>query len=194
VRLGQVLEALGQVAAVAAELLEEVLAARDLVRTVQVLHAGVALDAVGGHLLAAEERLLDELDVLDVPVLVEEVPVRGLDAVDRRSLPAVARRAPELLGRMLAEVELAPGVGLPRVRLVIEAGLVDAGVARHAAVDARDRLVEVVAVELLEHELLDLGDLGLPVEAEERRAGLPPRGATEGHAPPLLLPLFARCG
>src|SRR5437764_888899 len=84
------------------------------------------------------------------------LPVRGLDAVDRRSLPAVTRRASELLGRMLAEVELAPGVRLPRVPLVLEARLVDAGVARHAAVDARDRLVEVVAIELLEHELLDL--------------------------------------
>src|SRR5207253_2806597 len=184
--------ALGQVAAVAAELLEEVLAARDLVRAVQMLHAGVALDAVGGHLLAAEEWLLDELDVLHVPVLVEEVPVRGLDAVDRRSLPAVARRAPELLGRMLAEVELAPGVRLPRVRLVLEAGLVDAGVARHAAVDARDRLVEVVAVELLEHELLDLGDLRLPVEAEERRTGFRPGEVAERYALELLLEVVAR--
>src|SRR5207247_981855 len=136
-------------------------AARDLVRAVEMLHPRVALDAVGGHLLAAKERLLDELDVLDVSVLVEEVPMRGLDAVDRRALPAVAGRAPELLGRMLAEVELAPGVRLPRVRLVLEAGLVDAGVAGHAAVDARDRLAKVVAVELLEHELLDLGDLRL---------------------------------
>src|SRR5207245_6211910 len=144
VRLGELLVALGQVAAVTAELLEEVLAARDLVRAVEVLHAGVALDAVGGHLLAAEERLLDEFDVLDVSVLVEEVPVRGLDAVDGRPLPTVARRAPELLRRMLAEVELAPGVRLPRVRLVLDAGLVDAGVAGRAAVDARDALAEVV--------------------------------------------------
>src|SRR5207248_4527348 len=164
----------------------------DLVRAVQVLHAGVALDAVGGHLLAPEEWLLDELDVLDVSVLVEEVPVRGLDAVDRRSLPAVTRRAPELLGRMLAEVELAPGVRLPRVPLVLEAGLVDAGVARHAAVDARDRLVEVVAIELLEHELLDLGDLRLPVEAEERRAGLRPGEVAERYALELLPEVVAR--
>src|SRR5207237_1416101 len=47
--LGQVLVALGQVAAVAAELLEEMLAARDLLRAVQVLHPGVALDAVRLH-------------------------------------------------------------------------------------------------------------------------------------------------
>src|SRR5207249_10297886 len=116
VRLGELLVALGQVAAVAAELLEEVLAARDLVRAVQVLHAGVALDAVGGLLLAAEERLLDELDVLDVSVLVEEVPVRGLDAVDRRSLPAVAGCAAELLGRMFAERRSRRGVARRWVR------------------------------------------------------------------------------
>src|SRR3989449_603010 len=162
VRLGEVLVALGQVAAVAAELLEEVLAARDLVRAVQVLHAGVALDAVGGHLLAAEERLLDELDVLDVSVLVEEVPVRGLDAVDRRPLPAVAGCAAELLGRMLAEEELTAGVRLPRVRLVLEAGLVDAGVAGYAPIDARDRPGEGGAVELPQHELLGLWGLPLP--------------------------------
>src|SRR5439155_5995195 len=130
--------------------------------------------------------------VLDVTVLVKEVPVRGLDAVDRRALPAVARRAPELLRRMLAEVELAPGVRLPRVRLVLEAGLVDAGVAGHAAVDARDRLAEVVAVELLEHELLDLGDLRLPVEAEERRAGLRSGEVAERDALKFLLEVVAR--
>src|SRR5207302_8577535 len=109
-----------------------------------------------------------------------------------RALTAVARRAPELLGRRLAEVELAPGVRLPRVRLVLEAGLVDAGVARHAAVDARDRLVEVVAIELLEHELLDLGDLRLPVEAEVRRAGLRPGEVAEPYALELLPEVVAR--
>src|SRR5439155_9352340 len=192
VRLGELLVALGQVAAVAAELLEEVLAARDLVRAVQVLHAGVALDAVGGLLLAAEERLLDELDVLDVSVLVEEVPVRGLDAVDRRPLPAVAGCAAELLGRMLAEEELTAGVRLPRVRLVLEAGLADASVAGHTPIDARDRLAEVVAVERLEHELLDLRNLRLPVEAEERRSGLRPGEVAERYALELLPEVVAR--
>src|SRR5439155_1251050 len=67
-----------------------------------------------------------------------------------------------------------------------------AGVARHAAVDARDRLVEVVAIELLEHELLDLGDLGLPVEAEERRAGLRPGEVAERYALELLPDVVAR--
>src|SRR5439155_47640 len=161
-------------------------------RAVQVLHAGVALDAVGGLLLAAEERLLDELDVLDVSVLVEEVPVRGLDAVDRRPLPAVAGCAAELLGRMLAEEELTAGVRLPRVRLVLEAGLADASVAGHAPIDARDRLVEVVAVELLEHELLDLRNLRLPVEAEERRSGLRPGEVAERYALELLPEVVAR--
>src|SRR5439155_21213648 len=88
----------------------------------------------------------------------------------------------------------APGVGLPRVPLGLEAGLVDAGVAGHAPVDTRDRLVEVVAVELLEHELLDLGDLRLPVEAAERRAGLRPGEVTERHALELLLQIVARGG
>src|SRR5439155_12139795 len=129
--LRQLLVALGQVAAVAAELLEEALAPPDLVRRLEVLHPGMALDALGGRLLAAQERPLDELDVLEVPVLVDEVAVRRLGAVHCRSLAAVARRAAELLGRMLGEQQVAMGMGLPRVRLGLEARLVDSGMARH---------------------------------------------------------------
>src|SRR5256885_2201565 len=113
------------------------LAAADLVGRLEVLHARMALDALRGHLLAAEERPLDELDVLEMPVLVNEVAVRRLGAVDRRCLAAVARRAAELLGWMLGEQQLAMRMGLPRVRLVLETRLVDARVARHAAVDTR---------------------------------------------------------
>src|SRR5436853_7922602 len=54
----------------------------------------------------------------------------------------------------------------------------------------RSRLVEVVAVELLEHDLLDLRDLRLPVEAEEGRLGLRPGEVAERHALELLLQVF----
>src|SRR5439155_10154423 len=128
------------------------------------------------------------------PVRVEDVAVRDLRAVDGRTLPTVARRAAELLGRMFRQKDVAVGMCLPRVRLVLEARFVDAGVARRAAVDAGDRLVEVVAVELLEHHLLDLRDLRLPVEAEE--GGAPPgaREVAERHALELLLDVVARGG
>ena len=192
--LREVLVALGQVTAVAAELLEEVLAVRNRLRPFEVLHPCVALETARLHLRAAVERLLDEFDVLDVSVRVEKVAVRDLRAVDGGTLPTVAGRAAELIGRMLREQDVAVGMRLPRVRLVLEAGFVDAGVARRAAVDAGDRLVEVVAVELLEHHLLDLRDLRLPVEAEERWARLGAREVAERHALELLLDVVARGG
>src|SRR5262249_23704294 len=138
VHLGEVFVALGQVAAVASQLDEQVLAPRDVVRALEVLDAGMALDAIRPHLLAPPERLLDELDVLEMAVGVVEVAVRDLRAVHPRALAAVAGRTTELLGWVLAEEELTLGVRLPRVRLVVEANLVDAGVAGRAAVDARD--------------------------------------------------------
>src|SRR5206468_4665174 len=146
------------------------------------------------HLGATVERLLDELDVLDVPVLVEEVAVRDLGAVDGRSLSTVTRGAAELLGRVLAEEELAVRMRLPGIRLVLEADLVDASMARGAAVDARDRLVEVVAIELLQHHLLDFRDLRLPVETDEGRARLGAREVAERHPLELLLDVVARRG
>src|SRR6185369_4348899 len=61
-----------------------------------------------------------------------------------------------------------------------------------AAVDARDRLVEVVPLELLEDDLLDLRDLRLPVDADERRRRLRARQMTERHALELPLEVVAR--
>jgi hypothetical protein len=168
------------VAAVAAELDEELLAPADDLRALEPLHAGVALDAERLHLLAAVERVLLELERLDVPVLVLAVAVGPVGAVHVRALALVAGRAAELLGRVLAEQQVAPGVRLPRVRLVVEPHLVDARVARRAAVDAVDRLVEVVAVEAGEHDLLDLRDLRPPVEAEEGRRRLRARVVADG--------------
>jgi hypothetical protein len=84
---------------------------------------------------------------------------------------------------MLGQVDLAARVRLPRVLLVLEAGLVDRRMTRRAAVDARDRLEVVVAVELLEHHLLDLRDLRLPVEAEVRERLLRSGQIAQGDVP-----------
>src|SRR5581483_6127151 len=184
----------GQVAAVAAELDEEPLAAADHLRAGERLHVGMTLDAVRLHFLPAVERGLDELDVLEVAGGVVVVAVRLAVAVDRRPLPAVAGRAAELVDGVLAEQQLAVGMGLPRIRLVLEAGLVDGCMTAHAAVDARDRLVEVVPVELGEHDLLNLGDLRLPVPAEEGKRGLRPGVVAERDALELLLEVVARRG
>src|SRR5262245_38877908 len=106
--------------------------------------------------------------------------MRRSGAVHRRAVTIVAGRAPELVGVVLAEEQLALGVGLPRVRLILEAGLVDACMTGRAAVHARDRLVERVLVEVVQHHLLDLRDLRLPLVLDEgrrqRRTGERPGG------------------
>ncbi len=175
-------------AAVAAQVDEELLAPRRDVAAVEPLDRRMALDAVRLHLLLAEERvLLAQRHVLENARLVVEIGVRLLGAVDGRSLAVVAGRAAVLLGRMLRQVELPLGVRLPRVRLILESGLVDAGMARGAAIHPGHGLEVVVAIVLLEHHLLDLRDLRLPVETEEGELFLGTGQVAERHV--LELPL-----
>src|SRR5262249_31716194 len=144
------------------------------------------------HLLLAEERvLLAEMLLVCVALGVDEARVRLEWAVDRRAVSVVARRAAELLGRMVAQVERTVRVRLPRVRLVLEAGLVDPGMARRAPLDAADRLLVRVAIELLEHDLLDLRDLPLPVHPEEWEALLRAGVVAERHGLELRLKVVA---
>src|SRR5262249_5582677 len=95
----------------------------------------------------------------------------------------------ELVGIVLAEEQLPLGVRLPRVRLVFESRLVDAGVARRAAIDPSHRLIVGVAIELLEYHLADPGDLRLPLVLDERRRRRGTRELAEGDGLELLLQL-----
>src|SRR4029450_4032134 len=122
----ELLVSLGQVAAMTAELDEERLAASRDGRALEMLEVRVTLDAVGLHLRPAEERpLLAQMHLVQMAVGVVVVAVRRLLAVHRGAVAVVAGRAAELVGVVLAEEELPLRVRLPRVRLVLEAGLVD---------------------------------------------------------------------
>ena len=143
--LRQVLVALDEMAAVAAHLLEQPLAALDDRRPLLAGHRLVTGHALGLHLiLDVEKRVFPE----------RHLAVRLLDRVDRSALAAVARRAAELLRVVVADVVLAIGVGLERVLLVLEPLAVDGDVAVHAPLDAPDPILEVVALEVGEEHLL----------------------------------------
>ena len=87
----------------------------------------------------------------------------------------------------IAEKHRAFRMGREGLRKVVEAGAVDADMARLAAVHPLHLLVEVVAVEVLEHHLLDAGNL---VEGELREALRAHRDGGVVHLP-LPLPLVA---
>src|SRR6185295_11715237 len=99
---------------------------------------------------------------------------------------------PELFGRMLAKVHLALRVRLRRVRLILEARLVDRRVTRRAAVDACNGLEVGVPVVFLEDDLLDLRDLRLPVDAEVRELFLRAGQIAERDRLELALQIVAR--
>src|ERR1051326_6881985 len=60
---------------------------------------------------------------------------------------------------VVGEQQLAPRMRAEGLRRVLEARAVDRRMASLAAIHARDRLVEVVAVEFVEYDLLDIRNL-----------------------------------
>src|SRR4030095_12975589 len=144
----EVLVTLDEVTAVTAELLEEILAARDRAGPVEPGDVAMARDAAGLYVVVAEQRMEPERDVA----------VGLLWGVDGDALAVVAGGAAELLDGMLGEEHVAVGMGRERLCEVLETRFVDPDVARCAAVDAIDGLIEVVDVEIGEHDLLDHRD------------------------------------
>ena len=80
----------------------------------------------------------------------------------------MAGSATELIGWMFADDLLEIGMGAKRLRRIFEAAFVDTHVAGLAAVDARHRFVEGVAVEIFDRGLLDLGNLGIAEQDVEQ--------------------------
>src|SRR5579885_1621326 len=106
----------------------------------------MALDAARLLLRPPEQRMLPVLDVA----------MRHRDRIDRGPLPFVTGSAAELVGRMVADDRFVVRMGAKRLRRILEAVLVDSHMARLAAVHACDRLVEGVAIEVVDRGLLDL--------------------------------------
>ena len=82
------------------------------------------------------------------------------DAVDGNTLAFMAASATDPIRRMgiVGEQHFTPRVGLEWIRFLLEASSIDRQMAGLAAIDSRHRLVEAIAVELIEGNLLDLGD------------------------------------
>ena len=156
--LGDIVVTLDQVAAGTTRLLEDLLSPSHHLGALKALDVEVAGNAVGLHVVALEQRMLPEL----------HVAVRLRQAVDALSLSVMAGGAPEDPRRVSRVTEENPafGMGLEGMRQVVETVAVDGDVARLATVHPVNLLVEIVAVEVLEHHLLDLGDL---VERELRK-------------------------
>ncbi len=90
-----------------------------------------------------------------IPILLRRMRV-GLG--QRGTLSVVARRATKLFGRMLLEVFVHARVRSEWLRRIGELRLVDADMARHATIDADDRILELVGFIVRQHHLIDLDD------------------------------------
>src|SRR5687767_8802153 len=102
------------------------------------------------HLVAAQEWELPQMDF-----------AMGLfDAVDGNALAFMAASATKPIRRMriVGEQHFTPRVGLEWISFLLEASSIDRHMASLAAIDARHRLIEAIAVELIEGNLLDFGD------------------------------------
>src|SRR5262245_50165440 len=92
---------------------------------------------------------------------VMHLAVGLIDAVNRYALAIMTRRAAELFRRVgiVGKQHLASRMGFEGVLLFLEASSIDRHMARLTAIHARNRLIETIAVELLQGYLLDLGNL-----------------------------------
>src|SRR5258708_804347 len=109
----------------------------------------MALDASGLHLVAAQHRR--------IPIRI--VAMRETHRTDRRPLPVVTRRASEFVGRMLQYDLIEVTMRAKWLGKILEALFVGAHVAALTSIDARDCLVEGIAVEVIDRSLLNLRNL-----------------------------------
>ncbi len=114
-------------------------------RVVQRADVDMALDASGLHLGAPEHRR--------IPIRI--VAMRHPHRAHRRPLSVVTRRASEFVGRMLQYDLIEVAVRAKRLGRILEALLVGAHMTALASIDPRDRLVEGVAVEVVDRGLLN---------------------------------------
>ena len=84
-----------------------------------------------------------------------------LYAIDGHALAFVTARAAKFFGRMgvVGQKNLSARMGPERMLFFFKAGSVDGEMARLAAVHPRNRLIESIAIELIERHLLNLWNL-----------------------------------
>src|SRR5262245_1650064 len=102
------------------------------------------------HFVAAQQRKFPQM----------HFTVRLLLAVDRHSLAFMTSSTTEFVWRMgvVGEQHFASWMRLERIGILFKPGSVDSQMARLAPIDAGHRLVESVAIVLVQGDLLDLGD------------------------------------
>src|SRR5271167_3512073 len=89
------------------------------------------------------------------------VTVRQGHRVNRRTLPLVAGRPSKLVGRMLEDDLDVIGMGAERFGSAFEAALILGHVTALTAIHPRHRLVEGIAIEVVDRGLVNLWNLGI---------------------------------
>src|SRR5262249_64400 len=133
-----------------AELDEKPFSLRELFGEEQILNISMALDAVRFDLSASPQKMLPERHF-----------TMGLFHTARsRTLPFMTRCAAEFFRRMSRQQHLPTRVGLVGIGLIFKPTAIDPHMTGLTTVNTRQRRVKVAAVELIEHDLLDCGNLG----------------------------------
>src|ERR1041384_6996623 len=90
-----------------------------------------------------------------------EFAVRLFDAVDSHALTFMTSRAAEFIWRMsvVGQQSFAPRMSFERIRLLLKAGTIDCQMTGLTSVDPCNRLIEAIAVEFVEGDLLNFWTL-----------------------------------
>jgi hypothetical protein len=148
--LGYILISLHKVTPSTAYLLKDPLALRQEGRIFKRLDIKMTGGATRLNFGAAKQRMFP----------IGNLSMSLLDAVDRRSLPLMAWRTTKLFWRMgvIRQQNFTPWMSAERLGLLFKTRTVDGHVAGLAPIYPGDRLVKVITIKLIEHDLTDLGD------------------------------------